>query len=298
MMSTYNGQRYLTEQIESILKQNKIDMNLLVRDDGSTDNTVQILEKMKQERKLNFYTGKNIKTAKSFLNLVNHANEEEYEYFAFADQDDVWKKDKLQRAIAILSKKEYKNCPSVYCSNLQLVDENLKYINNEKKITTTTFPHSIVCSLCTGCTMVFNRKMLHILKDKTPETLFMHDDWIHKVCLAVGGKVFFDKNYRAVYYRQHGDNVEGGKHNIFQKLKIYFLRATREKNIMLNQYIEIKELYSNLIPPENLKLLNQLINYKSMNTFKKLKFIKRKCFRLKDNHYSYEFKLSILFNFY
>ena len=73
LLSTYNGEKYLKEQIDSVLAQKNTDVSILVRDDGSTDKTLEILEKYKKDGKLEWYTGKNLKPAKSFLNLVRCA---------------------------------------------------------------------------------------------------------------------------------------------------------------------------------------------------------------------------------
>ena len=91
LLSTYNGERYIKEQIESLLKQENVKVSILVRDDGSTDGTINILNEYQKQGKLKWYTGENLKPAKSFMNLVENAPE--YEYYAFCDQDDVWLKD-------------------------------------------------------------------------------------------------------------------------------------------------------------------------------------------------------------
>ena len=100
LMSTYNGEAYLTEQVESILKQADVNVKLLVRDDGSTDNTLRILNKYATEEKLDYITGKNINWMHSFWTLVNMAHGADY--YAFADQDDIWFPDKLARAVSVL----------------------------------------------------------------------------------------------------------------------------------------------------------------------------------------------------
>lgn len=98
LISTYNGEKYIRDQIESIMSQ-KVDaqIDIIVRDDGSTDKTKDILEEYSKQKKLKWYTGENLKPANSFFNLL--IQNETYDYYAFADQDDYWKNDKLRRAI-------------------------------------------------------------------------------------------------------------------------------------------------------------------------------------------------------
>ena len=98
-MSTYNGQKYIRQQIDSILQQTNVEVNLLVRDDGSKDDTIKILDEYKQEGKLTYYTGPNLGPQLSFLNLLNNCPKADY--YAFADQDDYWEKDKLSTAVKL-----------------------------------------------------------------------------------------------------------------------------------------------------------------------------------------------------
>ena len=101
LMSTYNGDKYIIEQIESILNQKKVNVELLIRDDGSTDKTLEILEEYsKKYKNLKYYSGQNLKTARSFMDLLFRAGE--YEYYSFSDQDDVWDLDKLTVGISYL----------------------------------------------------------------------------------------------------------------------------------------------------------------------------------------------------
>ena len=127
LMSTYNGENYMKEQIESILNQRgNFELDLWVRDDGSTDATKKILMQYEIEKKLHWYEGRNLKPALSFMDLIKHC--ENYDYYAFADQDDYWMPDKL--LTGIMQIKDIKT-PSLYCSNAELVDDNLKSLGRD-----------------------------------------------------------------------------------------------------------------------------------------------------------------------
>lgn len=297
MMSTYNGEKYLKEQIDSILNQKKVKVNLIVRDDGSTDNTRKILDEYQAKHKLKYYYGENLGPARSFLDIINSIflKNTRVNYFAFSDQDDIWKSDKLIRAINVLSKS---NKPFLYCADFQRIDRNGNYLKNNFHYTTSTFNHSVVCSYCTGCTMVFNYSLLTQIRNKEPGYLFMHDDWIHKVCLAIDGKVFFDRNYRAVLYRQHGDNVVGSKEGVMQKLENLYKRSHEQKDCMYKEYSEIKKIYQKVIPSTYLNVINEILEYKNKNVIVRLRWCLQRKFRVHPVRLTKEFVLGILFKFY
>ena len=123
LLSSYNGEQFIKEQIDSVLNQKECKVSLLVRDDGSTDNTIKILENYVNKGNLNYYCGKNLKPAKSFLDLVKHSPE--CEFYAFCDQDDVWEEDKLISAINQIGDT---STPTCYHSAYMMVDKDLNEI--------------------------------------------------------------------------------------------------------------------------------------------------------------------------
>ena len=193
LISTYNGEKYLKEQIESILNQENIEVDILIRDDGSTDNTLNILEDYTQKYKnIRYYTGENLRSAKSFMNLLFTVKE--YEYYAFSDQDDVWKKNKLCTAVSKL-KEGY----DLYGGKKSIVDSELNILNIEDEIPVSLELGSVIlrCRVA-GCTMVFTKNLREKLLKYNPIVLSMHDSWVLKVAVSVG-KVFFDNNKYILY---------------------------------------------------------------------------------------------------
>ena len=94
LLSTYNGEKYLQEQIESIIRQEDVEISLLIRDDGSCDKTIEIIENLKRKNSnIIYYSGNNLGPARSFMDLINKSGN--FDYYAFSDQDDVWKSKKL-----------------------------------------------------------------------------------------------------------------------------------------------------------------------------------------------------------
>lgn len=268
LMSTYNGEKYLEEQIDSIVKQKGVDVKILVRDDGSTDKTQKMLEEFQNKGILQWYTGRNLKSAKSFFDLVSHAPESDY--YAFCDQDDVWNSDKLYRAINKLEGIKNKSTPKLYCSNYQLVDAQLRKLPDNGHVSTETFNAALVSSCCTGCTVVFDKKLLEILKIGQPQILVMHDDWVHKVCLAVGGTVIYDE-YKSLKYRQHGANVDGGVHNIKSRLRNVVIRICERDRIRSEQIKEILRIYRDIMPHNNVTLADKVATYAEKNAFQRFR---------------------------
>ena len=214
LLSTYNGQNYLPEQIESIVKQDiryndDYAIEILARDDGSSDDTVRLLEKYADVINIAVISGKNIGPARSFWALLQNAPDADY--YAFCDQDDVWFEDKLSRAIEELEKHD-STIPQLYCSDVIWVNKKLKPLDVQpsgKKYT--DFPHSLLYSLSPGCTFVFNQSAAEMARkyDMDKEYVTIHDWLLHKI-VAMTGEVHYDPE-PSMYYRQHGGNVIGAK---------------------------------------------------------------------------------------
>ena len=124
LLSTYNGEKFLEKQLNSLFSQTYKNFDLLIRDDGSNDNTINILEKYK----INYLKGKNIGVIKSFFKLLEIALHKEYEYFLFCDQDDIWELDKIEKQLFFISSKNQK-LPILVHSDMQIIDEKDKIIS-------------------------------------------------------------------------------------------------------------------------------------------------------------------------
>ena len=291
LMSTYNGQKYLEEQINSILNQENVEISLLIRDDASSDNTIKILQELSQKNKnISYFTGENMGPARSFMELVNKSSLADY--YAFADQDDVWNSKKIISAIEKLEKSQK---PCMYISALEIVDENLKTIETKKVNGRFTFEGEMIKNFANGCTQVFNRKLCDIVKMYNPKYLIMHDSWITRICYAIGGDVIIDDN-AYIKYRQHENNVVGYKDEGLKKLKKQFSIAFKE-NISMRANIanELKTGYENMLTPDALNVVNCLINYRK-NIKDKMWLIKNKNFRTTSTWINLKMILAILLN--
>lgn len=297
LMSTFNGAKYLRQQIESILHQQGVDVQLVVRDDGSTDGTVKILHSYQQAGKIQYYSGPNLRTARSFLNLLAHSPKSSY--YAFSDQDDVWQPTKLARAV---SKLRQSHCPSkiplLYAGSFQMTDSELNVIQGGgSHYTTTTFANAIVYSCCTGCTMVMNRSLRDLVNSGgTPHHLLMHDDWIHKVCLAVGGQVIFDP-VPMMYYRQHGNNVDGGIHTLRDKIQKVLRDHQSQERIMSHQLADLLAIYGEQMPSQNRHLLQHALTASHGNIWTRMRLAFDRRYAISENrNLNHEFRLSLLIN--
>lgn len=207
IMATYNGEKYLPEQLESLFRQRNVEISILVRDDHSRDGTQKLLEEYQNEGKLTWYTGEHLNVSKGFFDLMKQAEKIESDYIAFCDQDDVWDEDKLSIAIEHLEKSA-ENTPALYYCGQRLVDGKLKFLSDHTLNDQRSLMTRFVLSDFAGCTGVFNRALLREVLSYEPEYMLMHDTWILKVCLATGGSVYVDPRPH-MSYRQHGGNTVG-----------------------------------------------------------------------------------------
>ncbi len=294
LMSTYNGEKYIKEQIDSILKQNIGLENLfiLVRDDGSTDSTLTILKEYKSlyPSNFDFFIGENVGPCYSFLDLVSKANLN-YDYFAFSDQDDFWLPKKLKSAINLIKNKN-QSIPQLYSSKYTIVDSSLNKIEgqNAKKVNFTSFENSLIENVATGCTEVFNKEML-LLFNKVNETkvqgFFMHDWVLYMLGTSLGEYTYDNNSY--LQYRQHENNVLGasrGKfNNINRKIRLFF--KYNSGDIIRKNNKAFLEVYGDLVSKEYKTLLDQFANKSFKNNlklgfnknFKRQKFIDEVIFR-------------------
>ncbi len=221
IMSTYNGEKFIHEQIESILEQENIDLDLFIRDDGSKDDTPKIIKDYNAKYD-NIYVdcGANVGFRRSFISQLLKVKG--YDYYAFSDQDDYWERNKLSSAIKMLEDSGVSDKCAVYYSNLKIVDKDLHFIKStnldkRKQTLQSVFSRRSIA----GCTMVFNKKMFELVdKHEIPDGLLRrgHDSFIITLCYAVGGCVVCDSN-AYINYRQHELNASGGSKGSIYRLK-------------------------------------------------------------------------------
>ncbi len=207
LLSTYNGSKFLLEQLDSLYGQTYPDLRILARDDGSTDSTRTILKAEQAKGRLELLDGhRNLGPAQSFFELLKSAIATDTRYVAFCDQDDVWQRDKIARAVAKLSAVA-SDLPAMYCARAELVDENLAHLGFTEAPSRIGFGNALVESIATGCTMVLNRNAAQLIGARLPSKVLIHDWWCYLV-VSCFGEVVYDEA-AVLRYRQHGGNVMG-----------------------------------------------------------------------------------------
>lgn len=255
LLSTYNGQKYLLELLDSIVAQRDVDVQIIARDDGSKDSTLDILHQY-NKCPITIIEGENLGSTKSFFQLIRLCGEAEY--YAFADQDDVWDPDKLICAVKKL--KKYNNIPAIYSSNARLVDSNLKEISIENKKPKLTIGSALIKNYATGCTVVFNNILMTLLKEYQPSDVPFHDWWANLVALACNGVSVFD-NSPHISYRQHNDNVVGADSSFISKMNNRFKKYLHQEYHRNNFSSELLKAYGKYITKENKRLLSTLSEF-------------------------------------
>lgn len=293
LLSTYNGERFLEEQLESIVAQKGVTPIIIVRDDGSTDNTCKILDKWQKKNALRWYNGPNMGPARSFLNLLRDSDDEDY--YAFSDQDDYWLPEKLDVAISKLA--PYKDEPALYFCQTQLVDKNLKEIDSVVIDPLQTMGEALVYQFIGGCTMVMNHKLRNIINRYTPLYLSMHDVWIYEVAQAINAHIIFDR-IPYILYRQHGDNVMGQTTSQVAHWKDRTSRVIRRDWHARSRLAqEVYDGYHEIMTEDNIKILHDFIDGKK-NLKKRLRLLTDDRYRCADRATYCYFRLAVLLNIY
>ncbi|MCP3774572.1 glycosyltransferase family 2 protein [Paenibacillus sp. MZ04-78.2] len=267
LLSSYNGEKYISELLDSLFAQDYSDLSILIRDDGSEDRTINLIENFAQIHpdRISFFIGENIGVIRSFFSLLQLSSESAL-YYAYCDQDDVWKKNKIQLAVDVLEKIP-QDVPAMYCSRTELVNDSLEYIGFWPRIPSKSlsFSNALAENIAVGCTVVINKAARNLLLEKKPnvDKIIMHDWWTYLLVSAFG-VVVYDK-IPTILYRQHDNNTIGGDINFLRKWKNKLLRFFKKtnKNILVNQAVECFRLFGDDLTEEKKKVVYKFIRYKS-----------------------------------
>ncbi len=237
LMSTYNGERFLQEQIDSLLAQSWENLEILIRDDGSKDSTPEILKEYeKTYPNIRIYLEENLGVTQSFFQLLKKSDAD---YVAYCDQDDIWMEQKIETAITKLAPVYG---PALYCSNKILTDSaGIPLKKQGHRRLAPGFGNAVVECICTGCTAVMNRQLTEIIKKRLPEHAILHDWWSYLVAAYVGTVLFDEHAY--IKYRQHGANVVGARPGFWGTVysKAAYLRKNHGK--LLGQLTDFANIY-------------------------------------------------------
>lgn len=277
-MATYNGERYLREQLDSLYSQTRIPDEIVVCDDRSKDGTRAILEEYHQKYGLRYYINEtNLGVNKNFEKAIRLCIGD---YVAICDQDDVWMPHKIQTCLVKIQEIE-NNQPACVSSQGVGVDKDLKIINNHIKLKEDTYglkPNILGSHVSQGCTMMLNRKLVDLLGDFPTEEP-MYDGYIGLLAPCVGIK--YNISEPLMCYRHHESNVVGKIHNheplmprIINHLKMWkydvpFIHS-RFRSLQL-----LREMHGSIMSNESIELINNLQKFNTSSLFEKIRFIWR-----------------------
>lgn len=230
LLSTYNGETYLRRQLDSILSQRGVELALHVRDDGSSDGTLEILREYRaRDSRVTLYEGENCGYIRSFMWLARHCPSEEGAYYAFSDQDDVWDPDKLLAGVEALEKLDGGK-PLMYYSDLKVVDQDENFIRMANTWEGTIDKYKLAVFIgIRGCTMVFNDVLQRMLVPYDIRDISGHDTYVALIAFWLGQVVYDPKAY--IHYRQTGSNLSITGVSRWDKLRKNFLYVRKRLTV-------------------------------------------------------------------
>ncbi|NME83738.1 glycosyltransferase [Clostridium sp. SM-530-WT-3G] len=294
IMSTYNGKKYLQEQLDSIFNQDiEAEIIVFVRDDDSKDSTIEFIKDYREKNKVNICIerGKNCGPADSFLDAIRNCPRAEY--YAFCDQDDVWDTSKLSIAISEIKEVEY---PCLWFSNYSVVDSELNVlVEHAIKEPRLDDLQMLFFNNVPGCVMVFNDRLLLELRKIKIEHIRMHDIMALNIALICGKVIFNQNSY--IKYRQHNSNVIGYNHKkvkinkwLRQKLSLIM---NKEKYSIADYSEQILKHYSLFLDERQVKEYN-LIALTRHSIVARLRILNREYLKMKLGRTSISIRCKIL----
>ncbi|MFC4653045.1 glycosyltransferase family 2 protein [Lactococcus nasutitermitis] len=296
LMSAYNGEKFIAEQIKSIQQQTFTDWQLIIRDDGSHDKTCEIIDSfVKNDNRITLVKAENVGVIKSFYELVKKYPAD---FSFFSDQDDFWLPDKLQ--IMLDETKKHDNSkPIMYYTDLKVVDKNLtvlskSMIRSQSDHANTELVQELTENTVTGCTSMINAALAKEWQDT--ENIIMHDWYLALVATALGELVYIDR--ATILYRQHDNNVLGSR-TLSKRVKNW-------TNHWLDKYwwlidssqVQAKKLLSfEHLSPQKRSLITDYVSLLEQPLGKRRKILKRNNLRKNKTLHTFIFKTLIITKF-
>lgn len=277
VMATYNGMKYVEDQIESILSNTYTDWRLYIYDDGSKDQTVSILKRYEEKYPEKIQVTINQENLGVTFNFLEGIKQCENEYIMLCDQDDVWKQDKIEKTLnkMIQAEKNHdKGHPIIVYTDAAIVDEELHMIhpsfhkNSRLDVSKVDLPHLLMENKLIGCTIMLNKGIRNLLT-KLPRSPRVHDWWLGLLATTFGKIYYLEEP--TLLYRQHRDNVIGNERFIsYVKGRIYNMNKQRENlNSIQIQGQEFYIMYKKQLSPENEKILHEFSHLFKESWFKR-----------------------------
>ena len=283
LLGAFNGEKFLADQLDSIQAQSHKNWRVLISDDGSTDNTKQIIlhyQKIWGKEKLQLRQGPQMGFAQNFLSMACNTGITS-DYYAFCDQDDVWLPDKLKIALHHLGNKS-SEIPSVYCGRTVYTNENLVPKGfSSLFLLPKTFRNALVQSIAGANTMVFNNAMKKLLEKIGLVPAVSHDWWMYQLVTGVGGYIHYDET-PLVLYRQHHGAIMGSNTSVFDVFKRFGLLFSGRYKTWNDQNIRCLKIAKFHLLETSVELIEEFESLKNnklnlrLNLFKKTKLYRQK----------------------
>lgn len=269
LMATYNGAQYIKQQLDSLINQTYTNWKLIIRDDGSTDNTIEIVEQyisLHSNVSLVINKTKQKGAVSNFAALYALARKQQSgSYIMFCDQDDIWLPNKIKATMALMQNAEQQNHnkPVMIFGNMQMITSEGVPIDEEMKLMPQlSFNRTLVQNYALGCTMMINNELIQIMED-IPLLAENHDYWVCLIATAFGVTRYLEDSY--LQYRQHNNNVTSqgaGMKKRFTRFTSGFnkqIETFKKRMLMLQQFFDIYQL--TLKSDQRDMLLNYLDSY-------------------------------------
>lgn len=253
---------YLEEQLSSIINLEDVSLTISIRDD-SGDKKIHhelvlfLKDKFPNSNSFNILNGQNVGPAKSFLELC-YQSDMAADYYAFCDQDDVWERNKIIHSIECMENVG----AGLYASTLNVTDENLVVKYQTSKPKKISFQNSLTENVITGCTMVFDREVMDLVRSCQPEFITMHDHWLYMIA-SFHTEIYYDQ-LSYIKYRQHGANVVGERSVKYYLNKFvgFVSGAIRNKKRISDQAASFYDCYSGQLKEEHKKEIEMFLDMK------------------------------------
>ena len=282
LMATYNGERFVGEQIESIQAQTYGNWRLLVSDDCSSDGTLDVVCRYAAEDERIRIVSEDVRYGGAKENFFALMSKTDAPYAMFCDQDDVWLPEKIEKSLTAVALKELEigdNFPVALYTDMTVVDAGLctladSFLDQERKKYLNGDLHGFLSiSGAAGCTMLFNRTLVDVVGCGNFSAALMHDWWLAIVASSCGALIYFDEP--TVLYRQHGDNELGADSYSFWKRACNFAESRNKYWLSCEQARDIAKRYGAYMRPASSALVSAYASQLEYGFFKSLGNLQR-----------------------
>ena len=275
LLCTYNGARFLAEQLDSLEAQTHQDWVVIASDDGSTDQTLEILQQYQAKwpaGKLTIRSGPQKGFCQNFLSLACDP-EIKADYYAFCDQDDVWLPAKLEVTLGNITANQTVEVPYLYCGRTKYVTENLKPCGMSPLfVFPPSFRNALVQSIAGGNTMVFNLAAKNLIEKVGVVDVPSHDWWLYQLITGVEGDVFYDRE-PYLLYRQHEFALVGRNNSFPSRIKrIWMLLQGRYQRWNTQNIAALKQI-NHLLVKNNQEILRMFETMRYAKLIDRFRFL-------------------------